>query len=286
MFALCGGESRAIDAPGLHAPYEIPGSEVRTLRSVRLGRSYDIYVKLPPGYGDAANAERQYPVIYLNDGTYAFQTASGVTHAPMGHGGFEHAILVGLSYAKGEDGAISRRRDFTPTKNPAYPKGTTGGARDYLTFLRDGVIPFVEREYRADPARRVLAGQSYGGLFGAYALFAEPGLFQSYLLTSPSLWFHNLAIFDMEEEFARLHDALPAQVYFAIGETETPAINGGKNDMVGQQRRFIELLRKRGYEGLVVRDEVIGGGTHLTTFPIGLTRGLMWIIPGPTPYGG
>lgn len=272
-------------SPAITSGYEMPDSAVHEIRSDRLGRTYDLYVRTPPEYLSDANALRRYPVIYINDAHHTFQTAAGVTLSPMRHGGLEPAILVAISYAKGESGTDSRGRDLTPVPNSVRPD-KSGGAREYLTFLKDEVIPFVEATYRADPARRTLTGQSYGGLFGVFALFKAPGLFADYILTSPSLWYGGGVMFDVEAEFAKTHKALPARVFFAIGETETPAINGGEYDMVGDQKRFADQLRARGYEGLVVRDEVVEGGTHLTTFPIGLLRGLMWQLPGPKPYGG
>jgi uncharacterized protein len=267
------------------AAYEMPDSAVIEIRSEKLGRTYDLYVRLPPGYADPANGVKRYPVIYINDAHYTFQTAAGVTLAPMRHGGLEPAILVAISYAKGENGAGSRSRDLTPTPDPKQP-GKYGGARDYLTFIKDEVILSIEEKYRADPARRTLAGQSYGALFGAYALFEEPGLFADYILTSPSLWYGDKAMIGIEEAFSKNHTRLPARVFLAIGETETPAINHGQYDMIGDQKRFAAKLRSRNYEDLTIRDEVVEGGTHLTTFPIGLLRGLMWTMPGPTPYGG
>ena len=260
-------------------------SVVHEIRSDRLGRAYDLYVRTPPEYASEANALRRYPVIYINDAHYTFQTGAGVTLSPMRHGGLEPAILVAISYAEGEGGADSRGRDLTPVPNPDRPD-KSGGARAYLTFIKDEVIPFVEATYRTDPARRTLTGQSYGGLFGAFALFEEPGLFADYILTSASLWYGEGVMFDIEAEFARTHRALPARVYFAIGETETPSSNSGRYDMVGDQKRFADQLRSRNYDGLTVRDEVVEGGTHLTTFPIGLLRGLMWQLPGSNPYGG
>ena len=263
----------------------MPDSAVIEIRSEKLGRAYDLYVKLPPGYADPANANTRYPVVYINDAHYTFQTAAGITLAPMRHGGLAPAILVAISYAKGETGADSRSRDLTPTPDPKNP-GKYGGACDYLTFIKDEVIPSIEKDYRADPARRTLTGQSYGALFGAYALLEEPGLFADYILTSPSLWYGDKAMFAIEEAFSKTHTRLPARVFLATGQTETPAVNHGEYDMVGDQKRFAARLRSRNYESLTIRDEVVEGGTHLTTFPVGLLHGLMWTMPGPTPHGG
>jgi predicted alpha/beta superfamily hydrolase len=185
--------------PAVPRRYEMPDSEVHTIRSTALGRSYDVFVRLPPDYAAEANANRRYPVVYINDSNYTFQTAAGVTLAPMRHGGLEHMILVGISYAEGEPGANSRGRDLTPVRNPEQTQHATGGARDYLTFIKGEVIPFVEQTYRIDPKRRTLTGQSYGGLFGVYALLNEPGLFRDYILTSPSLWDGRSVMFEMEK---------------------------------------------------------------------------------------
>lgn len=277
--------SVAFADPSVTSPFELSGSEVRTISSEKLGRSYDLYIKLPSGYHSNRNETTVYPVMYLNDGGYCWVTAVGITRAPFNHGGYEKAILVGLSYAKGENAVDSRTRDFTPTKISGA-KRETGGAKDYLTFLKNEVIAFVETHYRADSDRRMLVGQSYGGLFGAYALIEEPGLFQDYILTSSSLWHDNKVMFSLEQKAAERGRALSGRVYLAVGETETPAIHGGRHDMVGQQGAFAKQLRSRGYENLIVKDEVLEEGTHLTTFPIGLTRALRWMLPGDDIYGG
>ncbi len=265
--------------------YQMPDSEVLRIDSPVLNRSYEVFVRSPPGYAEAENSARKYPVVYLNDAHSTFQIAAGVTGSPMRHGGFEPMIIVGVSYGLEDVGAASRNRDLTPTRNP-NSENITGGARDYLTFMRDEVIPLVEKTYRADPQRRILAGQSYGGLFGAFALLEEPGLFADYILTSSSLWYDSGVMFRLEDEAAKTGRELKGRVYFAIGETETPTIGNGRYDMVGDQKRFADLLRSRGHAALDVRDTVVEGGTHLTTFPIGLLRGLMWLAPGPKPYGG
>ena len=200
-------------------------------------------------------------------------------------GGYEHAILVGFSYAKGEKNINSRVRDYTPTSNPKW-KFETGGAKAYLDFIKDEAIPFIEGQYRIDSDRRMIVGHSLGGLFGTYALLEEPNLFADYILTSSSLWFHEEVIFDIEEKFYNTGKQLKGRIFFAIGETETPEINGGNNDMVGQQRAFANQLRSRNYEGLEVKDIIYEDGTHLTTYPIGLTEGLRWLLPGKDVFGG
>ena len=257
-------------------PFQIERSHVHTLASRTLGRTYDIYVKLPPGYDKPENAQRKYPAIYLTDGPYTFQVASGVTRVPFSQGTFDEFILVGLSYAQGEDSAQSRERDLTPfadVRNKPYP---TGGAAAYLDFLEHEAMPLAETAYRIDPAQRTLAGQSYGGLFGLWVLFTEPHLFRNYVLTSASLWYNRRAMFPLETKFAAQHRDLNANVYFAIGANEHPAPCGrlarecSNDDMVGDQAAMVKALRSRHYRNLKVHAKIVEGAYHTTTFPVGL----------------
>ncbi len=172
----------------------------------------------------------------------------------------------------------SRVRDLTPTEDEAWQHYKTGGGPAYLDFIQKEVISFVERHYRADPERRTLVGQSLGGSFGAWVLLTRPELFESYILTSPSLWFHDRNIFDVEEVYAKNNKDLKARVYFAVGEYERPEFRNTRNDMVGDQREFVNKLRSRDYPGLIIKDEVISEALHETTFPIGFTRGVRWLF--------
>ncbi|WP_411820517.1 hypothetical protein ABFZ85_04055 [Hyphococcus formosus] len=78
-----------------------------------------------------------------------------------------------------------------------------------------------------------------------------------------------------------LYIKMPARVYFAVGELET---NPGRDrNMVADQMRFVSDLKSRNYDGLEVRSEIIPGATHKSTFPIGLTKALFWMLEGPKP---
>lgn len=257
--------------------FTIPNTTIHTLHSASLGRSYDLFIKTPVGYEDQKNADLTYPVIYLNDGPYTFQVASGVTHLPMGapHK-VERAILVGISFAHDEGGMHSRVRDLTPVIDPSWTRYETGGASDYFAFIANEVIPYIETEYRADPGKRTLSGQSLGGSFGAWAMLAHQDIFDSYILTSPSLWFKDRHIFEVEAQYAQRNKDLNAKVYFAIGERETTP-DGSRYPMVEQLLEFTEVLQARDYPSLELMVEVIPGAIHETTFPQGFTRGIHWL---------
>ena len=134
----------------------------------------------------------------------------------------------------------------------------------------------IEKKYQADPKRRTLSGQSVGGSFGAWVMLEDPGLFSSYILTSPSLWFKDRDIFNLEKAFAQNNHDLNAKVYFAIGSEETLE-KGMYYPMVAELEEFTNLLKKREYPSLDIITEVIPGSIHETTFPQGFIRGALWI---------
>ena len=258
---------------GLRA-YEISRTEVLEVSDPVSGRSYELYVRTPLRY-DPDRVEG-YPVVYLNDGPYTFLVATGAAHVPMNARVMEPAILVGISHAIGENGMESRVRDFTPTADADWRR-ETGGGEAYLELFRSEIIPAIEARYHADPSRRILSGQSLGGSFGAWVLLTEPELFSAYILTSPSLWYHDHMILELEAAYAASHDDLTAQVYLATGELEVPG-QSTREDMAGDQIRFVERLESRDYPSLDIKAEIITGARHETTFPQGFMRGLDWIL--------
>lgn len=259
-------------------PFAVEDSAVLQARS-QSGRQYEVYVKTPPGYGKPENASRTYPVVYLTDGAYTFQVASGVSRLPFSQKRFDEFILVGLSGAKGEDPAASRRRDLTPWQDTDVA-GFSGGASTYLDFIQAKLIPLVEGNYRVDKSNRTLVGQSYGGLFTLWVALKRPELFQNYIASSPSLWFDKHRLLHQEAEFAKTNSDLKARIYIAVGSREHPQPGGCdcEHDMVTDSARFAAALRSRHYHALDLRDEVVSGTFHETTFPIVLTLALQWLF--------
>jgi hypothetical protein len=125
-------------------------------------------------------------------------------------------------------------------------------------------------------------GHSYGGLLGAHFLFTQPTTFSHYILGSPSLWFDKRHMFEVEQRYAAAHKDLPANVFLYIGAFETVKAGDPRysdTDMVGDMRRFEQVLRGRGYPGLTIASTVIDEEDHLTVFPSGFTRGIKRALP-------
>jgi len=240
------------------------------------GRQYEIYVSLPDGYAD--NPDKRYPLLVMADGGRAFPNLSCDVRALAQKGAIAaEPIVVGLSYALGEDLEDSRRRDYTPVaqgpSNRVY-----GGAAAYQTYLHTIVLRHVDSQYRTDPGRRLFWGHSYGGLLGAHILLTEPGLFQTYLIGSPSFWFADEAIYGFEDAYAKRNKRLEATVLLYVGGLEIsrydPGRKGNTRDMVAGMNAFASRLLRRGYGGLELSSEIIAGKDHRTS----VRPGFAWAL--------
>lgn len=278
-FFLCLG---AAAAP---LPYQLDGTEVRDIHSASLKRDYQLLVALPESYG---SSQRRYPVLFVTDANYAFPLARAIASRLAKHAGMEEAIVVGLSYAKGDTPGYSRRRDYTPStpRSQAYTSDMPGRAPAfgeagaYGRFIAGEVFPVIAAQYRADMRRNAFVGHSYGSLLGLEILLMQPATFEHYILGSPSLWFDRGVLFAREQAYAKAGRELPASVYFGIGGRETLAPEKRRSrseeeaDMVADLKEFDAALKSRRYRGLHTQLEVFPGEDHASVFPLVFTHGL------------
>ena len=244
----------------------LPGTQLRHLHSAATGRDYDIYVYLPTDYD--RNATARYPVLYVLDGQWDFKLLMSIQGGLLYDRFVPQVMIVGVTYSgPNPDYNALRAADYTTAAVRTTPG--SGGAPRFLAFLRNELIPFVEANYRADPARRALMGSSFGGLFTLYALFSDPTLFAGYVAGSPSVNFADRAAFAQEAAFAATHRELPVRLFIAVGELEP---------LAGPVRAFADAVRGRGYAGLTLETRVIEGERHSGNKPEAFNRGLRFIF--------
>jgi predicted alpha/beta superfamily hydrolase len=281
------GHAGAAPALPTAAPYVLDDTEVRDVHARALNRDYQVFVALPDSYRTSATT-RRYPVVFVTDANYAFPVTRGIAQRLTKHAGLEDVIVVGLSYARGDTPAYSRRRDYTPS----VPRGQSyvsdmpgravafGEAQAYGRFLAEDVLPLIAAHYRADMNRKIFVGHSYGSLLGLQLLLSEPKTFDHYILGSPSLWFDRGVMFEREQAYAAGHKDLPASVFFGIGGRETLAANVKRShaeetaDMVADLCDFDAALKTHRYPGLKSRLQVFADEDHASVFPLVLTHGL------------
>lgn len=270
VFSLSAAVARAQQGPDTHSQIlpkvTIAGSVVRSMKSSAAGREIDLYIHLPSNYN--LDKSKKYPAIYILDGQWDFKLMDSVLGGLVYDKFAPEAILVGITYSgENPDYDGLRSMDYTPTAVPDV-KGS-GNGPDFLKCLKTELIPFIEANYRADPAHRVLQGSSYGGLFTLYAMFADTALFSGYVAASPAVPFGNGFAFKQEAEYAQTHKELPVRLFLSVGSAE---------GLSGPVRTFMQTLQSRGYQGLKLETRVIEGERHAGNKPEAFNRGLRFVF--------
>lgn len=282
-------------------PATILASEMRMMESKSTGRKYRITIGLPYAYAKPPDAAPPFddvpawPVIYLLDADLNLGIVTDVVRLMALCGSTTDALVVGIGYREGKDpidafqeSHIRRGLDFTPAwiappwsqeskirmeaQNKRPP--STGDSANFHKFLSEELMPRVENEYRADPARRILVGHSLGGTFATYALLEKPGLFNTFVIGSPALSYGDSFAFKLEEEYAKEHTKLPAKVYLYVGDLEEDANNTTLTDTL----RFAAKVQSRKYDGLSLVKRVFVDQNHCEVVAPGLQAGLKFAL--------
>jgi predicted alpha/beta superfamily hydrolase len=159
-----------------------------------------VRVFLPPGYGDAANRDRRYPVLYMLDGQNLFDACLSFDHAHewqvdetvtrlVGEGKVEPLIVVGLDNA-----GAKRAFEYLAWPDDIHDPGgpPTAGMR-LPEFLIKEVMPVIEARYRIAKGRENtgIGGSSYGGVAALYVGLDAPLVFGKVLAESPTITIGN-----------------------------------------------------------------------------------------------
>jgi enterochelin esterase-like enzyme len=220
-------------------------------------------VWLPPGYDDAANAGRRYPILYLNDGQNLFESATSFNGVEwqvdetadrlIREGVIPPLIIVGI-----DNTGKSRIREYMPHRS-LHPIMMRAHGTRYPSFLFKEVIPFMARNYRgaSGPENTGLGGSSLGALIALYTAAVRPGTIGRLLLESPSLWASNRQLIRQSRGVKRW----PERVYLATGTAEA-----GRKDkdqsVVDDVRELAAILRRAGLDDTHLNLIVDEGAAH------------------------
>jgi predicted alpha/beta superfamily hydrolase len=179
IFALATG----ILSLSLHA--QASGQDAFTLTTTTPAETRRINVYKPPGYDGSSD---RYPVLYMPDGGLQedFPHVAKALDEGIRAGEIQPLILVGIENTE-------RRRDMTGPTTVASDKAIAprvGGSAVFRAFIAKQLVPEVARRYRVN-AHRGIIGESLAGLFTVEAFLREPGLFDTVIAISPSLWWND-----------------------------------------------------------------------------------------------
>lgn len=275
FFTLVAALVFTLSASAAAKPLELREIQVVPIADSASDRPYELYIKLPEKYEE--NKDKDYPVIYYTDAMWHVELLSAATTFML-----EDAILVGISWQKSDkdlNGSlrkergehVSRYRDYSirPSSNPEQQaRGRFGEATQHMAFIRNDVIKYVEKTYRAQPGNRTYFGYSMGGEFGTYILLTQPDLFQNYILGSPSVRGEVPYIAELVETVSARNVRFNANVFMSYGTLETEA-KKHIDDLFSLLNRFEE-------SGLSLELAVVEGD-HAGAFPATGIQSIAWL---------
>lgn len=192
------------------APVALPQAWQREFEA-RDGSRYRLLISVPEQPAPACG----FPTLVLVDGHALFPVAATAARLQAQRPeatSVGPAVVIGIGYPHERPfDAERRQRDLLPVP---------GGADRFLDMIVEEILPAVARIAPLDPARRALAGHSYGGLFVLHTLFTQPGLFTSLAAGSPSIWWQDRAILASEDMFRRGGSASAGRLLITVGSHE------------------------------------------------------------------
>jgi predicted alpha/beta superfamily hydrolase len=218
---------------------------IETIASMKVGETRAFWVSLPDGYAESGE---KYPVLYMMDGDFNFNSGiiGGIRYAAL-LGEMPEFIIVGI---KNTD----RSKDIFP-EEVTYGDGSKDGGRAdrYLDFVREELVPHIDKTYRTENFR-VLYGTSNTGFTTVYALFRSPDLAHAYIAASATL---SIPLFRAKrDEWIRGFKGGKRRLVVVMGENDLPTV-------LSQNGALKEALDSLAPPDLTCQFRVIDNGGHV-----------------------
>jgi hypothetical protein len=243
----------------------IPGSEVRKITSsIVAGQEYELHILLPGGY---KNSSKKYPVVYLMDSQWDFPLVKSIYGQQYYDGFIPELIVVGVTWGGEKPNPDSlRARDYTPTNEARLKQ--SGGADNFLSFMKNELFPFMEKNYRVND-ERILMGCSLGGLITLYAWLTHTDMFTGYAAASPAVGWDREVLYKYEKAFAEKKISKPVRVYMTVGDVER-----GRPGF----EKMAAYFKSNNYQKINIQSKVLENTGHSGTKSETFTRGLQYVF--------
>ena len=280
---------------GFHPPHE----QEHLISSKFVSQVYRIKILRPMSRAD--DTER-FPVLYVTDSDELFGGFANLATMLQTHGEVRRFILVGIGYENPHSAPLLRMRDFhthatrslfmTETRQLADSSLAAGvddlktithttDALEFLRFIREELMPYVEALYPVLPGENSYCGFSAGGGFGLYTLFTKPETFKRYILSSPTTSYggHHFGI-ELARAFIGSGSRINAKVFISVGELEEFKRGFTQFDLVTGYYLLAKFLQKSALPGLDLKLQVFPGETHATAWILAFSHGVR-VLFGP-----
>ena len=199
LLVITGCQSKSISTNNV----VVPNTRTEIFHSTANG-DYKVTIYIP----NKPTPKGGWPIIYLLDGDSYFLTASDIIKSQACERCIlQEGIIVAIDYLN------QTRRDFdflpkpdhfvfeTLPNNQINLSGKYGGADAFYYFLTKELKPEMEKRYKINLKQQAIFGHSYGGLFNLYIFLTKPVIFNTYVVSSPSMWFSDGYMFKVLSKY-------------------------------------------------------------------------------------
>jgi predicted alpha/beta superfamily hydrolase len=181
----------------------------KKIKSTILNEERTIKISLPYGYQTSG---KQYPVLFTLDAeNNGYANSVGLARF-LNQYKIPELIIVGIMNT-------IRSRDLYSWKIGGIKETTENGADNFLNFISEELIPYIDKNYRTTKYR-IIYGASAGGQFAIYSMITKPDLFEAYLASSPALGYSESPLLQKAESFFKDHRTFNKSFYLYMGKTD------------------------------------------------------------------
>lgn len=230
----------------------IPRHHSITLDSATLGEKRTINIYTPDAY--LIDTKARFGVLYMPDGGIHedFPHIVATVQSLLKEGAIPPMLVVGIANTK-------RRRDLTGPTNIAQDRTIApivGGSANFRAFIREVLIPNIERRYRCSN-QRAIVGESLAGLFVVETMLLEPEMFDRYIAVSPSLWWNDHKL--VRDAANHLEAGKSHQMHLYL-------TSANETDIVPFTAQLARIIADRGHGNLSMVFEPMPDERHHTIF--------------------
>ncbi len=227
-----------------------------------LGEERKVWIHVPFMNRDNKTADKErYPVIYLLDGDYNFNTVVSITEHMSQEGLCPPIIVVGILNP-------NRMLDLTTGTDPNFPKDIGRGEK-FLSYIEKELIPYIDKKYPTAP-HKTFIGHSLGGLAVVNALMHKPDIFNAYISIEGALWWNNneiveeskIALANKDFENKRLFIALANRMERGIDTVLVQKDTSNDTNLIRSNLKFIKEISKNKKNHLQFKHKYYGDDNH------------------------
>lgn len=260
------------------------------IRSTIVAETFRVRVWQPVRRSD--NSEK-FPVLYATDGDEFFDGLATLANELQLAGETPRFILVGIGYENVRAADLLRMRDLlTHAIRERYHEliahlahsplisgvddltliTQTTDATDFLRFIREELMPFINGHYPVRDDDNNYFGYSAGGTFGLSTLFTRSETFRRYILGSPatSTKGENFAI-QQGKAFLQSGQTMRTSVFVSVGELEEFQ---GPFELTTGYYALARFLKVSNIPGLSLTVRLFREETHATAWTLAFSHGL------------